>query len=197
MFLQAELARHPERGVAHRRRNAAGERQGAAGPSPSFDENEGQVVKLTRHAFERLRRTVGKLPCERGGIFVSRRGPFFVEDFLFDDASDKAQSVYYPNADYLNSLLERDYEPHGYRFVGVGHSHPAGVWRPSGDTNWGDVKAARNNLLAESNADLPGLFIPIIESKAVTGRFWLHAFIMLREDMQIRRARVEVVDEAS
>ncbi len=152
------------------------------------------VVRMRRLAYERLRATIGRLPCERGGLFVSRHGPYLIEDFLFDDAGDRAQSVYYPNADYLNAWLERDYEPHGYRFVGVGHSHPPGCWRPSGDAHWGDVKAAKSNLLGKSNADLPALFIPIIESQAVTGQFRLHPFVMLRDDLQVYAARVEILD---
>lgn len=151
-------------------------------------------VQMRKLAHDRLRLTVGSLPAERGGVFVSRQGSMLVEDFVFDDASDTSRSVYYPNAGYLNTILERDYEPRGFRFVGVGHSHPRGLWRPSGDADWGDVKAARSNLLSKSNADLDALFISIIESQATTRQFRLHAFVMLRADLQVHPARVEIVD---
>jgi len=162
--------------------------------TPEREQHKSIVVLMRKSAHDRLLRSVGSLPAERGGIFVSRQGALLIEDFVFDDASDTSRSVYYPNADYLNTILERDYEPRGFRFVGVGHSHPSGLWRPSGDADWGDVKAARSNLLSKSNADLTALFIPIIESEAITGRFRLHPFVMLREDLQVHPARVEIVD---
>jgi hypothetical protein len=162
--------------------------------TPEREQHKPIVVRVRKLAHDRLRHSVGSLPAERGGIFVSRQGPLFIEDFIFDDASDTSRSVYNPNADYLNTILERDYEPRGFRFVGVGHSHPSGLWRPSGDAAWGDVKAARSNLLSKSNADLEALFIPIIESEATTGGFRLHPFVMLREDLKVHPARVEIVD---
>ncbi|MDA1054279.1 MAG: hypothetical protein O3C40_27860 [Planctomycetota bacterium] len=162
--------------------------------TPDRKQHKPIIVRMRQLAHDRLRLTVGSLPAERGGIFVSRQGPLLIDDFVFDDSSDTSRAVYYPNADYLNTILERDYEPKGFCFVGVGHSHPRGLWRPSGDAGWGDVKAARSNLLSKSNADLAALFIPIIESHATTGRFRLHPFVMLRADLQVHPARVEIVD---
>jgi hypothetical protein len=150
-------------------------------------------VRIAENAFKKLRETVGALPAERGGIFVGP-DPFCIEDFIFDRGSDFGRSVYYPNTAYLNDILERDHEPHGRRFVGLAHSHPNGYWHPSGDQNWGDVKAARNNLLAKDNSDLPALFIPIVESTATTGQFVLHPFVFLRRDMCVHAARFEVID---
>jgi hypothetical protein len=152
------------------------------------------VVVMKRTAFEKLRTTVGRLPHERGGIFVCRRhSPFVIEDFIFDKVADTNGGVYYPHAEYLNGILERDYEPEGFFFAGVGHSHPPGLWRPSGHARWGDVKAARNNLRARGNEHLPVLFIPIIESEASTGRFHIHPFVMLRDGFSVQPVRLEIV----
>ncbi len=150
-------------------------------------------VRMSGAAYTKLRETVGSLPPERGGVFVGP-DPFCIEDFIFDKGSDPARAVYYPDVSYLNGILERSHEPFGRRFVGLAHSHPAGFWRPSGDADWGDIKAARNNLRAASNADLCGLFIPIIESAATAGNFIVHAFVMLRKDFRVHTARCEVVD---
>jgi hypothetical protein len=150
-------------------------------------------VCVRRAAFEKLRRTVGSRPPERGGIFVGTN-PFLIEDFIFDRTSNPDGAVYYPNTKYLNGVLARDHEPHGRYFVGLAHSHPPGMWRPSGDENWGDVKAARNNLLAADNAHLQALFIPIIESAAATGSFDIHAFVMTREDLKVHPANYEIIE---
>lgn len=68
------------------------------------------------------------------------------------------------------------------------------MWHPSGDENWGDVKAARNNLLAPDNAHLQALSIPIIESTAATGAFVMHAFVMMRDDLKVHPADYEIVE---
>lgn len=151
-------------------------------------------VRISKAAFTKLRDTVGSLPAERGGIFVGP-DPFCIEDFIFDEGKKSRQSaVYFPDTSYLNEILERDHEPNGRRFVGLAHSHPNGYWRPSGDSTWGDVKAARNNLMSKSNADLSALFIPIVESAATTGRFVVHPFIMFRRDLQVCPAYCEVIN---
>lgn len=151
-------------------------------------------VRISKVAFKKLQETVGSLPAERGGIFVGSAA-FCIEDFIFDEGTNASRSaVYYPDTEYLNTILERDHEPHGRRFVGLAHSHPSGYWHPSGDAKWGDVKAARNNLISKSNADLSAIFIPIVESAATTGTFVLHPFIMLRRDLCVRPARYEVID---
>ncbi len=151
-------------------------------------------IRISKAAFAKVRETVGSLPAERGGIFVGP-DPFCIEDFIFDEGKQaNRNTIYYPDTAYLNEILERDHEPHGRRFVGLAHSHPNGYWRPSGDAGWGDVKAAKNNLMAKDNTDLPALFIPIIESAATTGTFNLHPFVMLRRDFRVRAARYEVID---
>ncbi|HEV2864314.1 MAG TPA: Mov34/MPN/PAD-1 family protein [Pyrinomonadaceae bacterium] len=150
-------------------------------------------VRMHARAWSKLLENVGRWPAERGGIFVGQ-SPFYVEDFIFDNSSRHRGAIYEPDADYLNEILERHYEPHGLRFVGVGHSHPAGLWRPSGDDHWGDIKAARNNLLSKSNDYLEALFIPIIESMAETGQFVIHPFLMLREDLQVYTVELELDD---
>ena len=150
------------------------------------------LVRIQQIALDKLRQTVGKHPHERGGIFVSRVGPLFIEDFIFDDISEHEGAVYHPHAKHLNGILKRKYEPLGFFFVGVGHSHPHGFWHPSGHQNWGDVKAARSNL--KSNENLDALFIPIIESQATTGTFRIHPFVMLRDGFRVCPARLEIVE---
>jgi hypothetical protein len=170
---------------------------GPFGPESSAGDATGQpgppqrAVQIHQIAYEKLCRTVGSFPHERGGIFVSRVGPFYIEDFIFDDISEQAGAVYYPHAEYLNGIVERQYEPLGFFFVGLGHSHPPGIWHPSGHAGWGDVKAARNNL--KSNENLDALFIPIVESQATTGTFRLHPYVMLRDGLRICPVRVEIV----
>ncbi len=149
------------------------------------------TVQIHAIAYDKLRRTVGSFPHEHGGIFVSRVGPLYIEDFIFDDISDRAVPVYYPHADYLNGIVDRQYEPLGFFFVGLAHSHPPGMWHPSGHAGWGDVKAARNNL--KSNENLDSLFIPIVESEATSGTFRLHPYVILRDGFRICRADVEII----
>lgn len=159
---------------------------------PTSDERSSPItVQIHALAYDKLRRTVGSFPHEHGGIFVSRVGPWYIEDFIFDDVSQRAGPVYYPHADYLNGIVERQYEPLGFFFVGLGHSHPPGMWHPSGHAGWGDVKAARNNL--KSNENLDALFIPIVESEATTGTFRLHPYVILRDGFRICRAHVEII----
>jgi hypothetical protein len=184
------VIRNPDRSVLHIVRITKGR---ASDRHPDFG-TPAPHVRIRKTAFAKVRATVGSLPAERGGIFVGP-DPFCIEDFIFDEGKKANQSaVYFPDTAYLNEILERDHEPHGRRFVGLAHSHPNGYWRPSGDAMWGDVKAARNNLMSKSNADLPALFIPIVESAATTGAFALHPFIMLRRDLRVRPARYEIID---
>jgi hypothetical protein len=160
-------------------------------PQPDFCAD--LVVRMPRRVLDKVQRTVGSLHAERGGVFVGRH-PLAPEDFIFDEKTDPASAVYYPAADYLNAIIERDHVPRGQFFIGVGHSHPVGFWRPSGNQNWGDVKAARSNLLGSGNEHLDALFIPIIESQTDTGRFWVYPFVMLRKGFKVLPVRLDIID---
>ncbi len=70
--------------------------------------------------------------------------------------------------------------PLGVKIVGVVHSHPPGIARPSG----GDLIYARDIL--DKLEELPYLLLPIIESAADTGRFSLHPYAITRANGDVR-----------
>ena len=77
-------------------------------------------------------------------------------------------------------MFREEWNPFGINLLGFVHSHPPGVWRPSG----GDIYYAQDILKAIP--DLPYLLLPIVKTKPDTGAFDIFPYAAVRDGNEIR-----------
>lgn len=99
--------------------------------------------------------TVGSRPAESGGALLGSRDDVSVTRFIFDPDAVTGQSVYH-NSDKLLKVIRAAEESGPERFLGILHSHPRSVTRPSGQ----DLSEFRWFL--EENPDADCYISPIV-----------------------------------
>ena len=132
-------------------------------PSPSF----------TLSVYDEIRRTIGSMPAETGGMLGGCFKTNTVTHFYRDDTARMTGVTYSPNTTVLNQLLKDKWDPAGIRLLGFVHSHP-GTPTPS----VGDVQYATRIL--DANTDIPWLLLPIVSSQEEHERFACNLFIAYR-----------------
>ncbi len=145
-------------------------------------------LRISRAALEAIRSTVGSLPPETGGMLGGDRARGVVTHFHFDHEANRTRATYSPNCDKLNRLLADEWNPRGIELMGFAHSHPRGVRIPSA----GDKVYAHRILAAVPGLDR--LLLPIIMSKADSGRFELLPFTAVRngESVAVRSVNLAI-----
>jgi proteasome lid subunit RPN8/RPN11 len=121
-----------------------------------------QELRMTKDVYEKICTIVGKRPAETGGMLLGDPNTYIIDEFVFDDHSDTTGVSYQPNTKFLNKILEGQSE----RFIGIIHSHPPSCRQLSGQ----DKRAAWSNLTSPGNPHLSAYLMPIVISKADTGR---------------------------
>lgn len=139
-------------------------------PAPSADFVS--TFRITETAFAEIKRTLGKYPAETGGLLLGDPATGLITDFLFDEDARTSGVIYYPTVDFLNREIPR-FEKKGKYALGIAHSHPRGMIRPSGP----DLSAAYNNITSPHNSYLKTWHLPIIQSSADGASFEFHPYI--------------------
>ena len=120
--------------------------------------------------FEAIRKTIGTLPPESGGLLAGSRKTGAITFFYFDDLANCSSVGYSPDTVTLNWLLTR-LNAEGMDMIGFVHSHPTGLHHPSG----GDKYYCRKIFAA--NPEMPCLVIPIVNSTATGTPFRMRVFV--------------------
>lgn len=139
-------------------------------PAPSADFVS--TFRITEAAFAEIKKTLGKFPAETGGLLLGDPETGLITDFLFDEDARTTGVIYYPTVAFLNREIPR-FEKKGIYALGIAHSHPRGMIRPSGP----DLSAAYNNITSPHNAYLKTWHLPIIQSSADGASFEFHPYI--------------------
>lgn len=132
-------------------------------------------LRISGAALEAIRRTVGSVPPETGGMLGGDRARGVVTHFHFDHDANRTGATYSPNCDTLNRVLAEEWNPHGIDLMGFAHSHPRGVRCPSA----GDEVYARRILAAVPQ--IRQLLLPIVMSETDNARFELLPFAAVRD----------------
>jgi proteasome lid subunit RPN8/RPN11 len=148
------------------------------------------AMLLDRKVYEEIKRTIGTFPAETGGLLLGSVEDFKVTEFIFDSAAYKRQrweAVWFPHTESLNKHVDL-MEKRGLAFLGVVHSHPRGVIRPSGPDKW----AAWSNMTSENNPHLNAYLLPIVQSDA-DGHFEIHCYVAICHPEGLGRVIVKEV----
>ncbi|MFP8778087.1 ThiF family adenylyltransferase [Hydrogenophaga sp. RWCD_12] len=146
-------------------------------PKPSPDSRFVQNFLISTEAYEAIKSTLGVFPAETGGLLLGDPKTGLITDFLFDADARTSGAIYYPTVEFLNREIPR-YEAQGKHPLGIAHSHPAGIIRPSGP----DMSAAYSNITSPHNQHLKTWHMPIIQSTGDVGRFEFYPYIVSCSD---------------
>lgn len=161
-------------------------------PKPAPDADFVSAFRITETAFEEIKNTLGKFPAETGGLLLGDPKTGVITDFLFDEDARTTGVIYYPTVDFLNREIPR-FEKKGKYALGIAHSHPRGMIRPSGP----DLSAAYNNITSPHNSYLKTWHLPIIQSNADGAGFQFHPYITSCSGLgetKLHEPMLEIVD---
>jgi hypothetical protein len=133
-------------------------------PPPAFQLQE---MILTQTVYEKIKKSIGVFPAERGGILVCKRAFPTIDDYIFDEGAFKT-TIYQPNDSYINFQLIKQ----KVQIYGVIHSHKD-TWTLSSQ----DKQIAFSYLTSMKNSHLSSFFMPIVKTIPDTGEFKIIPFI--------------------
>ncbi len=115
--------------------------------------NESWVI--TAEVYEEIKRTIGCRKPEQGGILGSSDGKH-IDFYYFDKTADRSSASYTMDTKALNEVIHK-WNDSGIQLVGIIHSHPQGINRPS----YGDMETAKHII---ETIDVQGkFFTPIVQ----------------------------------
>ena len=161
-------------------------------PKPAPNQDFVASFRITETAYESIKSTLGVFKAETGGLLLGNPETGLITRFLFDQDARTSGCIYYPTVEFLNREIPK-YEVHGEHPLGIAHSHPSGIIRPSGP----DLSAAYSNITSPHNGHLKTWHMPIIQSVADIGHFEFHPYIVSCGDIGetvLHTPTLEIVD---
>jgi len=110
---------------------------------------------ITAEVYEEIKRTIGCRKPEQGGILGSSDGKH-IDYYYFDKTAIRSSASYTMDTKALNEVIHQ-WNDNGVQLVGIIHSHPHGIIRPS----FGDMEIAKHII---ETIDVQGrFFTPIVQ----------------------------------
>ena len=155
-----------------------------------FNENNNKWI-ITSDVYEEIRRTIGCRKPEHGGILGSSDGKH-IDHFYFDKTADRSSASYTMDTKALNEVIHK-WNDNGVLLVGIIHSHPQGITRPS----YGDMETAKHII---ETLDVKGkFFTPIVQvSPKLNGDIKIYPYTFEQTvEMKQQAMEIEQVDESA
>ena len=139
---------------------------------------------ITDEVYNELCRTLGCRRPEQGGILGSSDGKK-IDHYYHDYSADCTGGTYTMDVGALNKVIH-DWNDNGIRLVGLIHSHPNGVIKPS----FGDAKQASKII---ETMDVNGeFFTPIVQvSPALNGEIRIYPYTF-RQSIQMEDEKITI-----
>jgi len=149
---------------------------------------------MTAEVFDQIKQTIGTRKPEQGGILGSSDG-VHIDHYYFDKTATRTSGSYTMDAKALNEVIH-EWNDNGIMLVGIIHSHPQGVTKPS----YGDMETARHII---ETIDVKGkFFTPIVQvSPKLNGDITIHPYTfkqtveMKSQPFEIEEASPETLEE--
>lgn len=151
-----------------------------------------ETVRVRHEVLRQIYEEIGTRPAEHGGVLGGDLESGIVTHFWFDEQAHRSGSIYTPEIDRVNELIDGPWKEQGISFFGFGHSHPVHCRHLSA----GDEKYIREILRAKKS--LNRLLVPIVISEADGAEYELLFWIAESDGFGIRTRLLPVtaVDEA-
>ena len=151
-------------------------------------ESAAPPLRMTAAVHRQILGAVGSKEPEQGMLLGGDLADGIVRHVVFDDSARRTGATYSPDVVRLNALLSEWWGPSGIRLLGVVHSHPGRLGRPSE----GDRKYA--GAILHTNPHLDRLLLPILTFDPEPT---IHGFVALREDggVRLETTKLEILEE--
>lgn len=154
-------------------------------PSGTFRD---RVLRMTNEVYNNIKKTVGNMKPEQGGILGIRNDSDIIDCFVHDKSAIVGYAEYNPNVKFLNDVINNDWSQNNIDFCGFVHSHPS----QSNSLSCADIEYAKRIM---KEFDLVYLYMPLVNSSA-DGKFKIHGFFVFK-DGHVEKTRVEIVKSLS
>lgn len=144
-------------------------------------------IRIALSVYEAMRASIGTRRAETGGMLGGDFKTGTITHFYYDENASRSFVTYSPDVKTVNRVLSEDWNPAEIRLLGFAHSHPVGLFQPSG----GDETYAER-ILAQ-NEEIPFLALPIIQSAPDAGNFQMRMFLAQRKGKGVEIQRVKFV----
>jgi proteasome lid subunit RPN8/RPN11 len=131
-------------------------------------------MRITRQAYNEIHSSIWSEKAETWWMLLSKNNSGIIDGFIFDTNTANTWSQYSPDVNFLNAQLSIA-EARGFAFVGIVHSHPHGIIRPSSP----DIAASIKNM--RTNPHIVEYLLPIVQSEPTSGKFELHPYVVTRQ----------------
>lgn len=139
---------------------------------------------FTSEVYEEIRRTIGCRRPEQGGILGSSDGRH-IDYYYFDESAERTSGSYTMNTKALNKVIH-EWNDNGIKLVGVIHSHPQGVTRPS----HGDMLTAKH-IIETINVE-GKFFTPIVQvSPKLNGDIKIYPYTF-EQSVELKTQSIEI-----
>lgn len=145
-----------------------------------------KTIKITEGVYDQIMSVLGHKKPELGGMLGYTENQDLIDTYIFDSGARVNSVEYSPNIDYLNGILEKDWEEKRIHFGGFVHSHPGDFNRLS----YADVEYSQRIMEA---FDMTYMFMPIVTSSfayktSITG-------YIVHLNGRVERVNISVVKE--
>jgi len=149
---------------------------------------DGMKYIMTGEVYFQICRTIGTRKPEQGGILGSSDG-VHIDHYYFDESAERTSASYTMNAKALNEVIH-EWNDNGIQLVGIIHSHPHGVTKPS----YGDMQTAKH--IIESINVNGKFFTPIVQvSSKLNGEIKIYPYTF-EQTVEMREQSL-VIEEMS
>lgn len=139
---------------------------------------------FTAEVYEDIRRTIGCRKPEQGGILGSSDGRH-IDHYYFDESAERTGGSYTMNTKALNKVIH-EWNDNDIQLVGVIHSHPQGVTRPS----HGDMLTAKH-IIETINVE-GKFFTPIVQvSPKLNGDIKIYPYTF-EQSVELKSQPIEI-----
>lgn len=144
---------------------------------------------FTAEVYDEICKTIGCRRPEYGGLLGSSDG-VHIDHYYFDATSERSSGVYMMDIPACNKVIH-EWNDHDVELVGVIHSHPHGVIRPSS----GDLLMAKN--IIESINVHGRFFTPIVQvSPKLNGEIKIYPY-SFEQTVEMKTPLMEIETESA
>ena len=144
---------------------------------------------FTAEVYDEICKTIGSRRPEYGGLLGSSDGEH-IDHYYFDATSKRSAGVYMMDIPACNKVIH-EWNDNGVELVGVIHSHPHGVTRPS----HGDLLMAKN--IIESINVHGKFFTPIVQvSSKLNGEIKIYPY-SFEQTVEMKTPAMEIEAESA
>ena len=145
-----------------------------------------KTIHITTSVYNEIMKLLGKQKPELGGMLGFSMDQDYIDTFVFDFAAQVGYAEYNPNTEYLNNIINNEWDKNHIYLAGFVHSHPGNFNKLS----YADIDYSKKIIDA---FEMDYLFTPIVTSSyeyksALTG-------YIVKKNGYVEHVNVQIVND--